>query len=386
MNIPLAKPEILESDIAAVAAVLRSSHLSQGPVLRAFEEALASYLKVDHVVAINSGTSALQLALLALRIGDGDEVILPSFSFMAVTNAVLAVRAIPVYADIDPRTLNLDAAKVEPLISPKTKAIIAVHTFGHPAQMDQISALAGLHGLKVIEDACEALGAETNRRKAGTLGDAGILAFYPNKQITAGEGGALITNSRPLADLVRSLSNQGRNSSMHWFQHENAGYSYRLSDINCALGLQQLSRIDDILNKREILAGWYRDLLQDDNNNKDVKCYRDYPNVKISWFAFPVLLPEGVRQRDRDEIWRQLKKSGIECGRYFPPAHLQPVVRKFPFRCGDLSTTVDLAQRLLCLPFFHSLEHDSIRFICKSLSAALDEQIGLTQLQNVVGE
>ena len=384
MNIPLAKPEILESDIAAVAAVLRSSQLSQGPVLRAFEDALASYLKVDHVVAMNSGTSALQLVLRAMRIGEGDEVILPSFSFMAVTNAVLAERAVPVYVDIDPGTLNLDAAKVEALISLKTKAIIVVHTFGHPAQMDQINVLADRYGLKVIEDACEALGAQINGRKAGTVGHAGILGFYPNKQITAGEGGAVITNSKPLADLVRSLSNQGRKSSMRWFQHEDAGYSYRLSDINCALGLQQLSRIDNILEKRENLARWYRDVLQD--SCKDVKCYYDFRDVKISWFVFPVLLPEGICTQDRDEIWRQLNNAGIECGRYFPPAHLQPVMRKFAFRCGDLSATVDVAPRLLCLPLFHSLERDSILFISQSLSAALDEQMALMQLQKPVGE
>lgn len=369
MNIPLSKPEILESDIAAVTAVLRSPCLSQGPALRAFEEALAAYLKIDHAVAVNSGTSALQLALQALQIGEGDEVILPSFSFMAVTNAVLAIHATPVYADIDPRTLNLDATKVESLVSSQTRAIIVVDTFGHPAQVGQIRAIAHCCGLFVIEDACEAIGAEVNGRKAGTLGDLGIFAFYPNKQITTGEGGALVTNSAMLAQAVRNLSNQGRQNSAYWFQHADAGYSYRLSDINCALGLHQLARIEDILRRRECLAQQYREQLNAKDNG--VRCCFELPNGRMSWFTFPVLLSEDMDQRERDEVWQQLKEMGIECGRYFPPAHLQPVMRKFPFRCGDLSATVEVAQRLLCLPLFNSLEPDSIELVCESLDRVL---------------
>lgn len=384
MNIPLAKPEILEADISAVAAVLRSSRLSQGPALHAFEAALAAYLGVEQAVAVNSGTSALQLALRALQVGDGDEVILPSFSFMAVTNAVLASGATPVYADINAKTLNLDAAKVEALVSPRTKAIIVVHTFGYPAEVEQFVSLADRYGLFVIEDACEAIGAETNGRKAGTLGDAGIFAFYPNKQITTGEGGALVTNSKMLGQVVRNLSNQGRQSTTEWFQHEDAGYSYRLSDINCALGLQQLSRIEEILKTREHLACLYREHLQGNDRGGDVKCYCDRPNGRISWFTFPVLLPEGIRQSDRDEIWQQLRELGIESGRYFPPAHLQPVIRKFPFRCGDLSVTTDVAQRLLCLPFFNSLESSSIEFVCKSLHRLVDDWVTLIQPQNAI--
>jgi perosamine synthetase len=387
MHIPLAKPEILESDIAAVAAVMRSCRLSQGAALRALEEALASYLHVGHAVAVNSGTSALQLALRALQIQEGDEIILPSFSFMAVTNAVLAARAVPVFADIDPGSLNLDAAQVEPLLSARTKAIIVVHTFGYPAPVEQIIGIARRHRLFVIEDACEALGAEVgaevgaeigaevgaevNGRKAGTLGDVGIFAFYPNKQITTGEGGALVTNSPALAERVRSLSNQGRQPSSDWFQHAEAGFSYRLSDMNCALGIEQLSRIEKILSKREELARRYQQHLE---NNSGVKCYCECANGRISWFTYPVLLPAHVRQWDRDEIWKALNRLGIESGRYFPPAHLQPVMRKFPSRCGDLSQTVELSQRLLCLPFFNSLQDGEIEFVCQALSTILAER------------
>jgi len=365
MKIPLAKPEILESDIEAVTAVLRSSRLSQGPMLHAFEKALANYLGVVHAVAVNSGTSALQLGLHALGIADGDEVILPSFSFMAVTNAVLAAGAIPVFVDVAPGSWNLDPAKVEVLIGPRTKAIIVVHTFGFPAATDRIVSLARRHGLFVIEDACEALGAELSDRKAGTQGDIGILAFYPNKQITTGEGGALVTNSAALADSVRRLRNQGRENSANWLQHSEVGYSYRLSDLNCALGLEQLSRIESILEKREALARSYQRHL---SANEELQSYCDCRNGRISWFTYPVLLPSGV---DRDEIWRELGQMGIETGRYFPPAHLQPVMRNVPFLCGDLSETLCVAQRVLCLPFFNELEEREIEFVCESVNEAL---------------
>lgn len=380
MNIPLAKPEILESDIAAVTAVLRSSRLSQGPVLRAFEKALAAYLNIQHAVAVNSGTSGLQLALQALGIDAGDEVILPSFSFMAVTNAVLAARAIPVFVDIDPHTLNLDPAKLAPLLSARTRAIIVVHTFGIPAAIQPILALARRHRFYVIEDACEALGAEAHGVKVGATGDVGIFAFYPNKQITTGEGGAVVTNSPELAQRVRTLANQGREVSTNWFQHTEAGYSYRLADVNCALGLQQLSRIEAILERREQVARCYQKHLVACSG---VKCFSNSKDERISWFTYPVLLPEGTSQEDRDFIWRELKQQGIECGRYFPPAHLQPVMQKHPFRCGDLSRTVALSQRLLCLPFFNTLTETEIQFVCESLGYVLSSYSRFPENENL---
>jgi len=380
MHIPLAKPEILESDIEAVSKVLRSSRLSQGPALQAFENSLAAYLNVSHAVAVNSGTSALQLALRLLEIQEGDEVILPSFSFMAVTNAVLSARAIPVYVDIAPGTLNMDPEKIEPLLSSRTKAIIAVHSFGYPAPIEKIIALANKHGLSVIEDACEAIGAERNGHKVGTLGNIGIFAFYPNKQITTGEGGALVTDSETLAGHARRLSNQGRTPGSEWLQHTDVGYSYRLSDINCVLGLQQLSRIEDILGRREKAAGIYRRYLK---KNSDIRVYEASPNSRTSWFALPVLLPSGMCQSDRDEIWRQLKETGIETARYFPPAHWQPVVERFPFRRGDLAETVSVSQRLLCLPFFNSLQEAEIEFVCEALTGLVVNRMEAVQVSNL---
>jgi len=372
MRIPLAKPEILESDIAAVVEVLRSSRLSQGPVMPAFEEALATYLGVSHAVVVNSGTSALQLALRTLGIKEGDEVILPSFSFMAVTNTVLNERAIPVFVDIRPNTFNIDPAKLGAALSARTKAIIMVHTFGYPAQADEIVDFARRHSLYVIEDACEAIGAEINGRKTGTLGDIGIFAFYPNKQMTTGEGGALATHSATTAEALRRLRNQGRQPSPEWFQHIETGYSYRLSEINCALGLQQLSRIEQTLSRREALARSYENRLR---SNGSLTLYtKESKDERVSWFTYPVLLTKGFHQQERDDIWERLKQTGIECGRYFPPAHLQPVMRDFPFRCGDLSETVSIAERLLCLPFFNSLDENQIEHVCASLNEALSHQ------------
>ena len=359
MKIPLARPEITEADIQAVTEVLRSSRLSQGAAMPAFEEALARYIGVDHAVTVNSGTTALQLALRALEIGEGDEVILPSFSFMAVTNAVLNERAVPVFADVEEGTFNLDPAALEPLLSAKTRAIIVVHTFGYPAAIKPAMEFAERHGLYVIEDACEALGAAIAGRKVGSFGHAAILAFYPNKQITTGEGGALLTHSLDLAEKVRLLRNQGRQISSDWFQNMEAGGSYRLSDINCALGLQQLARIEQIIARREELGRTYERKLA----SSEAATYSG--KGRISRFTYPVLVP------DRHEVWRRMTEAGVECARYFAPAHVQPVMRKFDFRCGDLSRTLSLASRVLCLPFFNEITEAEIELVAQMLGKAL---------------
>ena len=365
MKISLAKPEVLEDDIAAVTAVLRSGHLSQGPVMHQFEQALAAYLDMPHAVVVNSGTSALQLALRALDIKENDEVILPSFSFMAVTNAILSEKAIPVFVDIDPATLNLDPSCLEAALSRKTRAVVLVHSFGIPAPATEIMAFARRHSLAVIEDTCEALGSEIDGRKVGTFGDIATLAFYPNKVISTGEGGALITRSAVLAARLRSLCNQGRRPGEDWFQHHEPGFSYRLSDIHCALGVQQLSRIEQTLRHRDTLASMYASQL---SSNEHVSCFGTGPSGRrISWFTYPVLLSSRFSRQDRDEIWAALRQNGIETGRYFAPSHLQPVLRNCGFRCGDLTHTISISERLLCLPMFNGLTEEQIHFVCSSL-------------------
>jgi perosamine synthetase len=371
MKVPLALPEITEQDIAAVTDVLRSSRLSQGTAMYAFEEALANYVGVAHAVTLNSGTTALQLALRALGVQSGDEVIVPSFSFMAVTNALLNEKAVPVFVDIEENTFNIDPAALDAALSAKTKAIIVVHTFGYPARTKEILEFGRRHGLYVIEDACEALGAERNGHKAGALGHVGIFAFYPNKQITTGEGGALVTNSAEIAGKVRRLRNQGRQVSNEWLQNIEAGSSYRLSDINCALGLQQLSRIEQIITLRQTLALSYARHLEASGNLTWPQSL--IADGRVSWFTYPVLLAKEFGQSERDEIWKRLGDFGIECGRYFPPAHLQPVMQRFPFRCGNLRHTISVAHRILCLPFFHSLADEQMEYVCASLQEELSK-------------
>jgi perosamine synthetase len=252
--IPLSSPDITESEIEAVTAVLRTPRLSLGPQLEAFEHAFADYIGTPHAVAVSSGTAGLHLCIRALGIGEGDEVIVPSFTFIAAANAIRYERATPVFADIDAESLNLSPAAIKRAITPKTRAIVVVHTFGRPAEIAAILDIARRDNLAVIEDACEAIGAEYDRHKVGSFGNAAVFAFYPNKQITTGEGGMIVTRRPELAQRIRALRNQGRYDNDDWLQHAELGYNYRLSEMNCALGLAQLNRIDEILERRAHVA------------------------------------------------------------------------------------------------------------------------------------
>jgi perosamine synthetase len=364
MRIPLSAPDIDEADIEAVVGVLRTSRLALGPKMEEFEEAVASYAGVPYGVALASGTAGLHLGLTALGIGEGDEVILPSFAFIAAANAVLYQRATPVFADIDPLTLNLDPESVARAITPRTRAIIVVHTFGRPADLDPILRLAAAHGLRVIEDACEALGAEYRGLRVGGFGDIGVFGFYPNKQITTGEGGLLVTRDRQLADTIRALRNQGRRPADGWLDHSLLGYNYRLSEINCALGLSQLKRAESILARRENRARCYAEHL------------RTIPEVtmpgfeidggRVSWFVFVVRLP------DRDAVLHYMASQGIACGCYFAPIHRQPLYAAYAGR--SLPVTDQVAPRTLALPFFNGLTDDEIAEVCLTLRDAIAER------------
>ncbi len=251
MKIPMSSPDITDAEIAAINQVIRTPYLSLGPQIREFEQAFAAFSQTKHAIGVNSGTSGLHLAVIAAEVNEGDEVITPSFSFIASANCVLYERAKPVFVDIDLRTGNIDPALIEAAITPRTKAIIPVHAFGQPADMDPILAIAQKHGLTVIEDACEAIGAEYKGRQAGTMGKAAIFAFYPNKQMTTGEGGMIVTNDEEWANLFRSLRNQGRDIFDAWLNHTRLGYNYRMDEMSAALGLAQIQRIEELLAKRD---------------------------------------------------------------------------------------------------------------------------------------
>ena len=321
MRIPLSAPDIDEDDIEAVVRVLRGPRLSLGPVMDEFEREFAKYIGAPDAVAVSSGTAGLHVALLAFGIGAGDEVIVPSFTFIAAANAIRYVGATPIFADIDAVTLNMEPVCVERAITPRTRALMIVHTFGCPADLGALLEIASRHGLKVIEDACEAIGAEYWGRRVGTFGDAAVFAFYPNKQITTGEGGMVAVRDAAVAASIRALRNQGRRPGDDWLEHSELGYNYRISEINCALGLAQLRRIDSILERRREIAKEYDALLR---GSPDLVLPRlSAPKATISWFVYVVRLGASFDNSDRDAVRLALTARGIGCGRYFAPIHLQ---------------------------------------------------------------
>jgi perosamine synthetase len=375
MKIPLSAPDIQEEDIEAVASVLRTSRLSMGPKLEEFENAIARYVGARHAIGVSSGTAGLHLCVRALGIGAGDEVVVPSFAFIAVANAVRYERAIPVFVDVEPQTLNLDPERIEAAITPRTKAILVVHTFGCPANLSEILAIARRHRLYVVEDACEAIGAEYDGRKVGVFGDAGVFAFYPNKQITTGEGGMIVTENRDIAAAARALRNQGRADSGNWFEHSDIGYNYRLAEMNCALGIAQLKRIEAILPRRETIAKKYDEKLK--GNENLILPPLTVPRRKISWFVYVVRLSEDFSQLHRDWIAKEMDRRGIACGRYFAPIHLQPAYRDASVPSAGLEVTEREASRTLALPFFNRLEEQQIDEVCENL-CELTQQAGVS--------
>jgi len=375
MRIPLAAPDIHEEDIEAVIRVLRTPTLSLGPKLKEFEHSVAEYVGGLHAVAVSSGTSGLHLCIRTLHIGEGDEVIVPSFAFVAVANAVRYERAIPVFVDIDPETLNLDPGSIEAAITPRTRAVLAVHTFGRPAELSAILDIARRHHLFVIEDACEAIGAEYAGRKVGGMGELGVFAFYPNKQMTTGEGGVMVTGDPEIAELARKLRNQGRSDGAGWLQHSELGYNYRISDINCALGIEQLKRIESVLARREAIAGEYDRRLA---GHPGLKLPRlSMPRCRISWFAYVVRLGDPLAQFHRDWILQQMTARGIECGRYFAPIHLQPIYQSASGYRTALPATERNAVRSLALPFFNRIEEWQMEEVCQTLRELIDQALEL---------
>jgi len=369
MRIPLSAPDITDADIEAVVSVLRTPRLSIGPRMAEFEAAVAETADVPYGIAVSSGTAGLHLCLCALGIGEGDEVILPSFTFIAAGNAVLYQRATPVFVDIDPITLNLDPGRLEKMITPRTRAILVVHTFGHPADLDPILDVARKHGVAVIEDACEAIGAKYRGRGVGGIGDLGVFGFYPNKPITTGEGGMVVTGDSRLAETIRGLRNQGRLASDGWLDHSLLGYNYRLSELNCALGVAQMRRLSMILEAREAVAMRYAKELQ--SIPGVTLPLQTIEGGRLCWFVFVVRLPAEFTRADRDAICEQLTGQGIGCGRYFAPLHLQPLFAEFNVPRDDLSITENVADRTLALPFFNRLTDAQIDEVCGGFKEAI---------------
>jgi perosamine synthetase len=383
MRIPLSAPDIGEDDIAAVVNVLRTSRLSLGPVLDEFEREFAKYLGAEHAIAVSSGTAGLHLALLALRIGIGDEVIVPSFTFIAAANAIRYVGATPIFVDIDPITLNMTAECVERAITAKTRALMVVHTFGIPADTDALLEIAVRHELRVIEDACEAIGAEFQGSKVGTFGDAGVFAFYPNKQMTTGEGGMVVVKSGSVAATIRALRNHGRRVRDDWFEHSELGYNYRISEMNCALGLAQLRRLEAVLAMRRAVAEEYDRRLRDCETL--VLPPMSLPERSISWFVYVVRLNAEFTNAQRDVIRDYLIGRGIGCGRYFAPIHLQLCYRESALGQVQLPVTKAVAARTLALPFFNRMTEEQVGEVCVCLVEAIRNCQGIPRAGSKAG-
>ncbi len=371
MTIPLSRPDITSTECDAVLEVLRSDALSLGPRLPVFEHAVAEAAGSRFAVAVNSGTSGLHLAMKAAGISPGHEVITTPFSFVASANAVLFEQGTPVFADIDPDTYNLDPSEVERAVTPRTRCLLPVHVFGRPAEMDRLLGIAAANDLTVIEDACEAIGASIGGRPVGNHGLAGVFAFYPNKQLTTGEGGAVVTDSPEVAARCRSWRNQGRGDSGAWLQHERLGYNYRLSDLNCALGISQFARRSEILALRARVARSYTERLAAEVPEV-IAPPPAAPGTEISWFVYVVRLRDEFCRSCRDAILNELKLQGIGCNNYFTPIHLQPFYREqFGFARGDFPVTERVAERTIALPFYNRLSDAEIDRVVATLRAAI---------------
>ncbi len=368
MIIPLSQPDIDERDIDAVAATLRTPRLSFGPKLEEFERAIAAYVGVRHAVAVNSGTSGLHLCVRALGWGAGDEVVTTPFSFVASANVLLMEGVRPVFVDVEEDTLNIDPNRVAEALTSGAKGILPVHLWGAPADMNALDEIAERHGLRVLEDACEALGAVYRGRRAGALADAGVFGFYPNKQITAGEGGVIVTDGADLAACARRLRNQGRDPGVDWLDQTDLGYNYRISDISCALALAQLGRIEEILERRARVAALYDRLLAGRPELRLPPRVCDGVGDVMSWFVYVIRLDDEFSREDRDWIHQALAARGVMCGRYFAPIHLQPYYRKrFGFQPGDFPIAERAGERALALPFFNKLDEDRAARVCAAL-------------------
>jgi perosamine synthetase len=370
--IPLAQPDITDLEINAVLDVMHTPTLSIGPKVEEFEAACAKLTDRRHGVAVSSGTAGLHCAMLAADIADGHEVITTPFSFVASTNCVLYVNARPVFVDVDPKTLNMDVEKVEAAITSRTKAIVAVEAFGHPGGMIEVEQIAQKHQLTLIEDSCEGFGGRYADRPIGSFGKAGIFGFYPNKQITTGEGGMIVTNDDSFAAMCRSLRNQGR-EGMSWLSHARLGYNYRLSELNAALGVAQMRRLDDILANRRRVAHLYIERLM---TNRYLILPTLEDDTHVSWFVFVVRLNDLFEPGDRDQIMLQLRAEGIGCSNYFPPIHLQPyIAEKFGHQPGDFPVCEYVAARTLALPFYGNMTESQVMRVCDTLDKIIEKTL-----------
>ena len=366
-RISLSAPDIQADDVELVVRVLRSNRLSIGPFIKQLERDFADYIGTKYAVAVTNGTSGLHLCMRAADLAEGDEVITTPFSFIASANCILYERATPVFVDIDEASLNLDPALVARAVTGRTRAMLPVHVFGQPCAMDELQAVCRDRNLVLVEDACEAVGAEYKGRKVGTFGKAAVFSFYPNKAMTLGEGAVVATDDPHWAELMQSLRNQGRSDGGTGYSCDRLGYNYRLDEMSAALGVAQLKRIDRLLAQRQAVATRYGEML------------RRVPGVtvkgavssttRMSWFVFVIHLDPHI---DRDRVIEQLEARGIPSRVYFTPIHLEPYYRqRFGFKPGDFPVAERVAASILALPFHTNLSDAEMDEVVDALQSAV---------------
>jgi perosamine synthetase len=368
-EIPLAKPWIGEREEELVLEVLRSGRLSLGPTIDEFERLVAERVGAPHAAAVSSGTAGLHLLCRIAGIESGDEVITSTLSFAASANCFIYEGGVPIFADVDPRTLNMDPASVEAAITERTKAIVAVDIFGYPCELDELRQLAERHGLALIQDSAEALGAEYKGVPIGGHGVSAIFGFYPNKQLATGEGGVVTTHDEETFQLVVSMRNQGRQyAGGSWFDHVRLGFNYRWTDIQAAVGIAQLEKLDRILELRSAAAARYGELLAGLDGVETL--IGDDAEHKRSWFVYVVKLAPDL---DRDAVMAALRRDGVATAEYIPCIHLQEYMRRdYGFREGQFPVAEEISRRTLALPFFPQLEAEDQERVVEVLRAAVE--------------
>lgn len=363
--IPLARPDVGDRELELVTQVLRSDVLALGPFAPRFEAGIAALAGRREGVACSSGTAALHLGVRALQIGDGDDVITTPFSFVASANCLLFERAVPRFVDIEEDSLGLDPDLVEAAASPRTRAILPVHVFGRPCRIEAIEDIARRRGWSILEDSCEALGSSVNQRPLGSFGDVAVFAFYPNKQITTGEGGVAVTDDPALAEVMRSLRNQGRDTDGTWLRHVRLGYNYRLDEMSAAVGVAQLERRADLhAGRNRVAAAYEREL-----GGRDwVRLPRAGAGEVVDWFVYVVRLAPEI---DRDRVIGRLAERGVPARPYFTPLHLQPFYRTtFGWKPGDFPVAERVAASTLALPFSSRHTDEEVRYVADALAEA----------------
>lgn len=362
----IAKPYIDDDDINGVVEVLKSGWLSLGPKYKEFEQKFTKYVGVKYACAVSSGTAALHLGVKALGLKTGDEVITSPFSFVSSSNCLLYEDIKPVFVDIEEATFNMDPSLIERAVTKKTKAILPVHIFGQSADMDSIMQIAKKYNLKILEDACESLGATYKGQMVGTTGDIGTYAFYPNKQMTTGEGGMIVTNYKNLYDLCDSMRNQGRSKKGDWLVHERLGYNYRMDEMSASLGITQLEKIDWMIEEKGTISAWYDNALSD-IDGVEIPVVRE--DRMHSWFVYVVR----IRNNKRNKLMNELSRAGIQTKPYLPVIHRQPFMRRmFNFKRGDYPVAEEISEETLALPFYIGLKLEDIEYIASRMKEILN--------------